>query len=305
MEMDLIEYNKKFVFTCIDVFSRHAYAKMLRNKEKGTVLSAMKKVFKEVKALNHNSWPKAVLSDNGSEFKNDKMSAWLEKKGIKQIFGIPGSPTGQAFIERFNGTLKQLMNKTTLNSGEVLNKTILRNVLNAYNNQTHDTTSVTPTEGLQASNKEVIMKSFKDLEPIGQPKDDLKVGDKVRLAVEKSKIDKSAIKWTEEIFTVSKVTRNNNPLLPIKYKIKGNDGEELKGYIPREHLQKIDKTEGELAVFYEVNRILKKRKLRGKVQYLVSWKGYTQDEATWQDGKLLNEQVPDKVVAFEEKQKKR
>jgi IS30 family transposase len=305
MEMDLIEYNKKFIITCIDVFSRTAFARMLKNKEKGTVLSALKKIMKSVQVLNKKQYPKSILSDNGSEFKNDQMSAWLEKKGIKQIFGIPAAPTGQAFIERFNGTLKQLLNKTTLNSGEQLNKTILQNVLNSYNNLVHDTTTVTPIEGLQPQHKETIMKSFKQLEPVGTPKDDLKIGDKVRLSIEKSKVDKSAIKWTEELFTVSKVTRNNNPLIPIKYKVKGKNDEELKGYLPREQLQKITNTEGHNpAVFYEINRILKKRKLRGKLQYLVSWKGYTQAEATWQDAAQLKLEVPDKVAEFENKKKK-
>jgi hypothetical protein len=181
----------------------------------------------------------------------------------------------------------------------------LQNVLNSYNNLVHDTTTVTPIEGLQPQHKETIMKSFKQLEPVGTPKDDLKIGDKVRLSIEKSKVDKSAIRWTEELFTVSKVTRNNNPLIPIKYKVKGKNDEELKGYLPREQLQKITNTEGHNpAVFYEINRILKKRKLRGKLQYLVSWKGYTQAEATWQDAAQLKLEVPDKVAEFENKKKK-
>jgi hypothetical protein len=302
IEMDLIEFNKKFILTVIDVFSRIAFARMLADKSKGVVLAGLRKIIAEIKVLNKNHSPKTILSDNGSEFKNDQMAAYLEKKRIKQIFGMPSSPTGQAFIERFNGTIKKLLNKTTMNSGEELNKTILKNVLKVYNNMTHDTTTVTPMEGLKPENQKTIMKSFKDLQPNTTPKDDLKIGDQVRLSIEKSKLEKSAIKWTHEIFTVSKVVRNSNPTIPIKYKVTPKDGEELKGYLPREQLQKIDKTEGEVSVFYEVHKILKKRKVRGKTQYLVSWKGYTRAEATWQDAAQLREQVPDMVDAFDEKE---
>jgi hypothetical protein len=148
------------------------------------------------------------------------------------------------------------------------------------------------------------MKSFKKLESNTIPKDDLKVGDKVRLSVEKSKLDKSAIKWTEALFTVTRIVRNNNPLIQLKYEVKDDKDVELRGYLPREQLQKIVNTEGQTNIFYEVNRILKKRTFKGKLQYLVSWKGYTQDEATWQDAKQMNEQVPDKVAEFKKKQKR-
>jgi len=50
---------------------------------------------------------------------------------------------------------------------------------------------------------------------------------------------------------------------------------------------------------YEVEKILNKKKFRGKDQYLVQWKGYTAEEDTWEPRENLGN-VEDLVKEFKE-----
>ena len=49
---------------------------------------------------------KAVRTDNGPEFTCRAFMTWTQKHGIEHILIEPGSPTQNAYIESFNGTLR-------------------------------------------------------------------------------------------------------------------------------------------------------------------------------------------------------
>jgi len=50
--------------------------------------------------------PKLLFCDNGSEFSGQAMDLWAYQNGAKIDFSRPGKPTGNAFVESFNGTLR-------------------------------------------------------------------------------------------------------------------------------------------------------------------------------------------------------
>ena len=50
--------------------------------------------------------PKALLSDNGPEFTSRVMEAWALDHKVGQEFIEPGKPVQNAFIESFNGRLR-------------------------------------------------------------------------------------------------------------------------------------------------------------------------------------------------------
>jgi putative transposase len=51
--------------------------------------------------------PKMIRVDNGQEFISSKLSLWCEENSIQLLFIEPGSPTQNAYIERFNGTFRR------------------------------------------------------------------------------------------------------------------------------------------------------------------------------------------------------
>ena len=51
--------------------------------------------------------PKALLSDNGPEFTSWAMEAWGLNRKLRHEFIEPGKPVQNAFIESFNGRLRE------------------------------------------------------------------------------------------------------------------------------------------------------------------------------------------------------
>ncbi len=51
--------------------------------------------------------PQVIKVDNGSEFISKAMDEWAYRNGVKLEFSRPGKPTDNAFIESFNGRLRQ------------------------------------------------------------------------------------------------------------------------------------------------------------------------------------------------------
>jgi len=50
--------------------------------------------------------PKVITVDNGSEFFSREMDSWAYRHGVQLEFIRPGSPVENAYIESFNGRLR-------------------------------------------------------------------------------------------------------------------------------------------------------------------------------------------------------
>src|SRR5438552_7830533 len=80
--------------------------------------------------------------------------------------------------------------------------------------------------------------------------------------------------WTEEIFTISRVIE----IIPIQYKVRDCRNEEIDGSFYGAELQKVIKPEQ-----YAIERIIRRKRVRGGTQYFVKWLGYTDDHNSWVD----------------------
>jgi len=105
IDMSNYEYkNFKYILTCIDMFSKKAYAEALPNKEAITVAKAMEKIIDD-----QIFYVSSIRSDNGSEFIAKEFKEMLAKYNIKQVLSLPGKPQSNGQIERFNRTLKRAL----------------------------------------------------------------------------------------------------------------------------------------------------------------------------------------------------
>ena len=80
--------------------------------------------------------------------------------------------------------------------------------------------------------------------------------------------------WTEEIFTISIVLET----IPIQYKVQDYRNEEIKGSFYGAELQKVIKPEQ-----YAIERIIRRKQVRGRTRYYVKWLGFGDDHNSWVD----------------------
>lgn len=79
--------------------------------------------------------PKRIRCDNGPEYIRHKLKTWAEKHGIELCYIQPGNPQQNAYIERFNRTVRyDLLNQDLFSSIEEVQDKVA-NWLWHYNNE--------------------------------------------------------------------------------------------------------------------------------------------------------------------------
>jgi len=161
----------KYIFCCVDVFSKKADMIPLKDREQTTTTKAFEKI------LSSMGIPKTIYSDQGSEFKNASFQKLLDKHNIQIIFALGHA----SFVESFNKTMKNRMMKyMKLKNTDNWSK-IVSPVLDAYNNSPHSTTKIAPNKVNKDNEIQVLMNISKRAKKGTYPK--LEVGDNVRVPV--------------------------------------------------------------------------------------------------------------------------
>jgi len=161
----------KYIFACIDVFSKKADMVPLKDREQTTSTKAFEKI------LDNLGIPKTIYSDQGSEFKNATFQKLLDKHDIKIIFALEHAP----FVESFNKTMKNRMMKYMKLKNTDNWAKIMGPVLDAYNNTPHSATKIAPNKVNKDNEIQVTMNLLKRAKKGNYPK--LNIGDDVRVPV--------------------------------------------------------------------------------------------------------------------------
>ncbi|MBQ0711321.1 MULTISPECIES: IS3 family transposase [unclassified Ochrobactrum] len=77
--------------------------------------------------------PKMIVSDNGSEFTSNAILQWADRTTVEWHYIAPGKPIQNAFIESFNGRLRDEFLNETLFSSLTLARSALLNWRSDYN----------------------------------------------------------------------------------------------------------------------------------------------------------------------------
>jgi putative transposase len=89
------------VLTIIDQFSRYALPLAVRRSFPGYAVAQWLEQLSEEYGV-----PEVISIDNGTEFTSRVFDAWAHRRGVKLHFISPGQPVQNAFIESFNGRLR-------------------------------------------------------------------------------------------------------------------------------------------------------------------------------------------------------
>ena len=142
----------RYMLNVIDVFSKYVWSIPLKDKKGDTVTEAFKLLVKESNAIPNHLWVY-----QGKEFYNKNMDEWLKLNNINRYstFGEHKS----AVVERVNRTLKDIMWKrfTAENTGNWID--MLDRLIKEYNNSTHSTIGMSPTEARMKDNYDLALQN--------------------------------------------------------------------------------------------------------------------------------------------------
>lgn len=97
-----LEDGRSFrILTVVDQFSRECVAIRGKPRLNGSDVAEALDM-----AVRERGKPTSITVDNGSEFAGKVMDAWADSRDVQLAFIRPGKPTENAFIESFNGKLR-------------------------------------------------------------------------------------------------------------------------------------------------------------------------------------------------------
>jgi ribosomal protein L21E len=236
----------------------------MKDKSGKSTAAAFEKIFSSGRK------PIKLWVDKGKEFYNKD----VKSLGV-ELYSTENEEKS-CVIERWNRTMKEKMFKYFTANSTRRYIDVLDSMVKLYNNTKHSSVKMTPVEASKKENEIVVRDTLNAgvfNATLETPK--FKVGDKVRITVKKSIFEKGYTpRWTEEIFTVSKVQMTT----PITYKITDFNAEEIQGTFYQQELQKTSQ---------EIFRIEKVIRRRGN-KSLVKWLGYPESFNSWVDNNELN-----------------
>ncbi|GFT22898.1 putative uncharacterized transposon-derived protein F54H12.3 [Trichonephila clavipes] len=261
----LAEFNKgyKYLLTCIDLFSKFAWAVPLKDKFGKSVKSGLEIIFKERK-------PKVLQTDAGKEFLNKIVQNYLKNLNVNFF---TNNETKASIVERFNRTLKTKMWKyfTEFNTKNYID--VIDKLIHSYNHSYHRSIKMEPVSVSRHNRKQVLKNLYGGLRNEKPKAPRFKIGDVVRINKQKLHFEKGYEQnWRRELFIVFEIVQR----IPIVYRLKDLQGEEIKGTYYEAELQKVVDSG-----FYPVENVIKQRKRGGITEYFVKFLGYSEKFNEW------------------------
>ena len=307
--LDVSQYARenggvRFILTVIDVLSRRAYARPLKNKGGKTVSKELEKILKESQES-----PQNFQTDKGKEFYNADVRRLLAEDKIHH-FSTSGDNKA-TIVERFNRTLKQRLIAYMLSMRTHRYLEVLPQVVRGYNATPHSAHGLPPKDVDVWNQGEVHQSLYGDLlkewwdtfrreHPDPDP-DNNKKGTKTRPQRRRTRRRKkresltpgTAVRlltlhtnpfarsyygrWSEEIFRVKKRVLGELGKKE-RYSVTEWDGSPIKGEFYRDELQPVQPPQ-----VFDIEKVLRRRrnKTNGQTELFVRWKGYGAKYDSW------------------------
>ena len=275
MDLSLLEKDNvgnKYVLLAIDIFSRYVWLRPLKSKHAKVVVSALDTV------LSEGRQPRSIRTDGGSEFQNKLMKSYLEERGIHifHTFNDKQANYGERAIKTIKSKLyRYLISRNTLNYLEVL-----QDLVKSYNNTVHSSLGRPPSNVNKGNESEVRLDQYllRRRPRLHRYKQHIRfnIGDQVRVSYRREPFDREyGQRWSREIFVIAEGRMRVG--IPV-YKLNDWNGDPIKGTFYQAQLQKVTAHEDNS---FKIEKILRRRRRKGKTQLFVSWKGWPAKFNQW------------------------
>jgi transposase InsO family protein len=181
-----------YILTCIDVFSRDAFAVPVKDKRGSTVAAVFEKIFAQ-------RVPNMLQTDRGTEFYNIQVQELFKKNGVRHYSSL-NDDIKAALVERFNRTLKSRLFRCMTRSHNKKWIDVIDDVVNLYNRSHHRSIGTAPIYVTSENEDEIARRQYPPKPPF-KYRYDVRV--RVQIAKYKHVFQKGYMpNWTEEIFTI-------------------------------------------------------------------------------------------------------
>ena len=159
--LDLKDYGPKnnrsyrYVLVVIDNFSKFGWTVPLKNKNALTIKDSFEKII-----IISKRKPNLIESDRGKEFYNNIFQDFLNENIIK-IYSRRTS-LGAVFAERFNLTIRNLLQKIVFEQGDAKWIDVLPTLTKQYNSRIHSSTKLSPKDASLKKNEGFVYRKLLD-----------------------------------------------------------------------------------------------------------------------------------------------
>jgi hypothetical protein len=232
--LDIRKYSKynqgyKFLFTCIDGFSRYAWVEPLKNKSAEVVLDGFKNISKRANPRKC----RIIQFDKGKEFLNSKFLDYLKSSNIEHF--CVESELKASLIEIFNKTLFTKIARYMTHKKSKMFINILQDFVKNYNNSFHRIIKCTPASVTKETEGDVYMNQYGNIKMKATSEPIFKIGDKVLISKIRGHFEKGyGTHFSPEIFYVDRIGSSE----PRMYYLRDQQGEKvLGGFYKQQMLQ--------------------------------------------------------------------
>ena len=159
--LDLKDYGPennrgyRYVLVTIDNFSKFGWTVPLKNKNAQTIKNSFENIL-----ISSKRKPNLIETDRGKEIYNNIFQDYLNKNKIKLY--SRNTELGAVFAERFNRTIRDLLKRPVFEKGDGNWIDVLPTITKQYNNKTHSSTKLTPTQASLKKNEGYVYKNLLD-----------------------------------------------------------------------------------------------------------------------------------------------
>ncbi|GAB4822872.1 hypothetical protein N2152v2_009918 [Parachlorella kessleri] len=130
--------GNKYIFTCIEASTRHAFAYPIPSKSSPHVAAALAHLFGVI------GTPLIVQTDQGGEFVSSTMRSLLKRFNVQHRISSAYHPQSNGCVERLNKTITTQLRKLCSTKDPTLWETFLPSILLGYNNSRQDSLKTEP-----------------------------------------------------------------------------------------------------------------------------------------------------------------
>jgi L-rhamnose mutarotase len=139
--------GNSYILTCIDVFSRYAFAVPVKDERGSTVAAAFEKIFVQCA-------PNMLQTDRCTEFYNVQVQDLFKKNGVRHYSSL-NDDIKAALVERFNRTLKSRLFGYIARNHAKRWIDVINDVVNSYNRSHHRSIGAAPIDVTSENEDEI------------------------------------------------------------------------------------------------------------------------------------------------------